>query len=206
MQNLRRSAKADATHPKGTFYFSINGNVRSTCRDGDFAAAALKLKKLGHKADIFSGILPQMKVDLAGAVVGAASFDWKKSESTILPAAICEHLTSFGGIMRAGSGQTPLTEFLRNGAAGASGTVTEPFAIPHKFLSPFLHVHYARGCSLAEAFYQSVFGPYQLLIVGDPLCQPWAAFPEVTLNGTKSSQKLSGPRVPCRIESRGKAI
>jgi hypothetical protein len=193
IQNLRRSAKADATHPKRTFYFPINGNVRSTCRDGDCAAAALKLKKLGHKADVFSGVLPQMKVDGAGAVVGAASFDWEKSESTILPAAICEHLTSFGGIMRAGSGQTPLTEFLRNGAAGASGTVTEPFAIPHKFPSPFLHVHYARGCSLAEAFYQSVFGPYQLLIVGDPLCQPWAAFPEVTLTGTESSQKLSGP-------------
>ena len=190
--NLRRSAKADATHPKGTFYFPVNGNVRSTCRDGDFAAAALKLRKLGHKAEVFSGVLPQKKDDVAGGVIGTASFDWKKSESTILPGAICEHLTSFGGIMRAGAGQTPLIEFLRNGAAGASGTVTEPFAIPHKFPSPFLHVHYARGCSLAEAFYQSVFGPYQLLIVGDPLCQPWATFPEVTLTGIEAAQKLSG--------------
>jgi hypothetical protein len=34
-------------------------------------------------------------------------------------------------------------------------------------------VHYAAGSSLAEAFYQSVTGPYQLLIVGDPLCTPW---------------------------------
>ena len=190
--NLRRSAKADATHPKGTFYFPVNGNVRSTCRDGDFAAAALKLRKLGHKAEVFSGVLPQKKDDVAGGVIGTASFDWKKSESTILPGAICEHLTSFGGIMRAGAGQTPLIEFLRNGAAGVSGTVTEPFAIPHKFPSPFLHVHYARGCSLAEAFYQSVFGPYQLLIVGDPLCQPWATFPEVTLTGIEAAQKLSG--------------
>ena len=26
------------------------------------------------------------------------------------------------------------------------------------------------GCTLAEAFYQSVLAPYQLLVVGDPLC------------------------------------
>ena len=38
-------------------------------------------------------------------------------------------------------------------------------------------LHYARGCSLAESFYQSISGPYQLLIVGDPLCQPWAVLP-----------------------------
>jgi hypothetical protein len=28
------------------------------------------------------------------------------------------------------------------------------------------HVHYARECTLAEAFYQLVFGPYRLLILG----------------------------------------
>ena len=201
IENLRRSAKADGTHPSGTFYFPVNGNVRSTCRDGDFIAAAFKLRKLGHKAQVLSGVLPEMKDDVAGATIGTASFDWKKSGSTILPGAICEHLTSFGGIMREGAGQTPLTEFLRNGAAGASGTVTEPFAIPHKFPSPFIHVHYASGCCLAEAFYQSVFGPYQLLIVGDPLCQPWATFPEVTLSGIESGQSVSGV-VEFRAESK----
>lgn len=192
IENLRRSAKSDGSHPSGTFYFPVNGNVRSTCRDSHFTAAALKLRILGHKAEVFSGVLPQRKDDVAGTMIGTASFKWKKSGSTILPGAICEHLTSYGGIMRAGAGQTPLTEFLSNGAAGASGTVTEPFAIPHKFPSPFIHVHYARGCCLAEAFYQSVFGPYQLLIVGDPLCQPWATFPEVTLSRIETGQSLSG--------------
>ena len=42
-----------------------------------------------------------------------------------------------------------------------------------------IQVHYARGCSLAESFYQSVEGPMQLLILGDALCQPFARFPEV---------------------------
>jgi hypothetical protein len=40
-------------------------------------------------------------------------------------------------------------------------------------------VHYARGATLAEAFYQSVQAPYQLLVVGDPLCRPWATIPQV---------------------------
>ena len=35
------------------------------------------------------------------------------------------------------------------------------------------------GATLAEAFYQSVQSPYQLLVVGDPLCRPWAAIPKV---------------------------
>ena len=54
-----------------------------------------------------------------------------------------------------------------------------------KFPLPSIQLHYVRGCSLAEAFYQSVSGPYQLLIVGDPLCQPWAVIPKITVAGVK---------------------
>ena len=110
-------------------------------------------------------------------MLGVADFDWKASQSTILPGAICEHFTSFGGDMHAAAGQTPLSEWLRYGAAAASGTVTEPYAIANKFPAPMMQVHYARGCTVAESFYQSVLCPYQLLIVGDPLCRPWANIP-----------------------------
>jgi uncharacterized protein (TIGR03790 family) len=173
IDGLRRSAAADGTRPKGTVYFVRNGDVRSTTREWGFASAVDKLKLLGVDAAIEEGVLPQKKQQVAGAMIGIADFDWPKSDSTILPGAIVEHLTSFGGVMSKGAGQTPLTEFLRHGAAGASGTVTEPYAIQAKFPNPFIHVHYASGCSLAEAFYLSVTGPYQLLIVGDPLCNPW---------------------------------
>jgi hypothetical protein len=44
-----------------------------------------------------------------------------------------------------------------------------------------LHGYYAEGCSLAEAFYQSISGPYQLIVVGDPLARPFAHFAEVEL-------------------------
>jgi hypothetical protein len=53
-------------------------------------------------------------------------------------------------------------------------------------------VHYARGCTLAEALYQSIYGPYQLLIVGDPLCRPWAEIPKVTVAGIEPNAAVHG--------------
>jgi len=55
-----------------------------------------------------------------------------------------------------------------------------------------VHVHYAHGCSLAEAFYQSIHGPFQQLLVGDPLCQPWAKIPEVRVAGPTKKRLVSG--------------
>ena len=189
---LRRSAAADGTRPAGTVYYMVNGDIRSRVRQWEFAPAIAKLKEAGVAAQAADGALPQGKGDVAGAMVGISDFDWGKSGSNILPGAICEHLTSFGGMMMEGAGQTPLTEFIRNGAGGSSGTVTEPYAIQEKFPDPFIQVHYARGCSLAEAFYQSVPGPYQLLIVGDPLCRPWAKIPTVTLEGAAAGATVRG--------------
>ena len=54
-----------------------------------------------------------------------------------------------------------------------------------------LHVHYASGCTLAEAYYQSVFGPYQLLVVGDPLCRPWARIPVVSIEGIEPKATIN---------------
>jgi len=179
VQYLQRSAAADGLKPKGTIYFMKNSDIRSQTRDKGFPAAVTALKQLGVAAEVVDGVLPSKKRDVQGAMIGIASFDWATSLSAIEPGAICEHFTSFGGILRENSGQTPLTEFLRYGAAGASGAVTEPYAIPEKFPSPWLQVHYARGCTLAESFYQAVHGPYQLLIVGDPLCRPWAEIPMI---------------------------
>lgn len=192
LRYLRSAASADGTKPNGTVYFMKNRNVRSTTRDWAFPLAVGELQKLGVEAKVIEGILPRRKIAVAGAMLGTSRFDWKATESRILPGAICEHLTSFGGIFLKNHSQTPLSEFLRHGAAASSGTVTEPFATQAKFPLPTLHVHYARGATAAEAFYQSVAGPYQLLLVGDPLCQPWASIPTVTVEGLNSESPLVG--------------
>lgn len=170
---LRRSAAADHAAPRGTIYFMKNGDVRSTTRDWAFPFAMEQLQKLGIACVTEEGVLPSAHADVAGAIIGIADFRWADCKSTILPGAICEHLTSCGGMMGERDGQTPCTDFIRVGAAGTSGAVTEPFALQEKFPSAFMHLHYARGSTLAEAFYQSLYGPYQLLIIGDPLCRPW---------------------------------
>jgi hypothetical protein len=192
IDHLRRSAAADGTRPKGTIYYLQNGDIRSTTRQWGFHLAAKKLKALGVAAEVVPGVLPKDKPDVAGAMIGAADFNWKSCGSTILPGAICEHLTSFGGMLHEAAGQTPVSELIRSGASGTSGTVTEPFAIQDKFPTPMVHWFYASGCSLAEAFYQSVAGPYQLLIVGDPLCQPWARVPRFAVEGVSAGAKVRG--------------
>ena len=189
---LRRSALADGTHPDGTIYLMKSNDVRSRTRQGGFPNLINDLRELGIRAEVANGQLPQGKSDVAGAVVGTSAFKWENSGSTILPGAIVENLTSYGGILKHGAGQTPMTAFLRHGAAGSSGTVIEPFAIQAKFPHPDIHLHYARGCTLAESFYQSVRGPYQLLVVGDPLCRPWASIPVVEVEGVEANQSISG--------------
>jgi hypothetical protein len=190
LRYLERSAAADGTRPRGTIYFMQNGDIRSKVRQGGFPDAVQKLKALGVAAEIVEGTLPQGKSDVQGAMLGVADFDWKASRSTILKGAICEHFTSFGGDMHQGAGQTPLSEWLRYGAAASSGTVTEPYAVPNKFPSPMMQVHYARGCTVAESYYQSLLCPYQLLIVGDPLCRPWANIPEITVESPFPDQTV----------------
>lgn len=192
VRNLTRSVGADFTKPTGTIYYARNEDVRSKTRQDLFFPAVDFLATLKVRAEIVNGILPERKADVMGAMIGAEQFDWEKAGSRVRPGAIVEHLTSTGGVMVEGAGQAPLTWNLLAGAAGASGAVTEPFAIPQKFPNAFIHAHYARGCSLAEAFYQAINGPYQMLIVGDPLCRPWADPPRVSVAGVEVGAKVQG--------------
>jgi hypothetical protein len=189
---LSRSVQADGSQPKGTIYFTQTSDVRTIQRSKGYAFAQTKLRELGIPAEIIPSSMPFERNDVLGLTSGAEKFSWSETRSKILPGALCDNLTSYGGLMLLMHSQTVLTEFLRYGAAGASGTVVEPYLILAKFPSPMLHVHYARGCSLAEAFYQSIHAPYQQLIIGDALCQPFARIPRVSVPDIKPGQKIRG--------------
>ena len=196
---LAAAQSSDGTQPDGMVYLLVNNDVRSRTRQPLFLETVAALERRGHRGEILArdkktqqdGILPQGKEDVIGAVVGIRKFKWQSSGSRLLPGAIAESLTSYGGHFNSHK-QTKLTEFLRYGAAGASGAVVEPFSLQAKFPVPLLHVYYADGCSLAEAFYQSVEAPYQLLIVGDPLARPYAHFAEVGLSTPDPHTSWSG--------------
>ncbi len=189
--NLTRSSAVDGRHPKGTFYFMKNGDIRSKTRHACFNGIVESLKAEGASARIVNGVAPKNVRDVLGLMAGSAKVPLKKNHVSFVPGAIGEHLTSYGGDY-SNPYHTKLSEFIREGASGASGAVAEPYAIQAKFPLPSIHLHYRRGCSLAEAFYQAVSSPYQLLIVGDPLCQPWAKPPEVTLEGIESGETIQG--------------
>ena len=196
LAQLSTSITADFTKPEGTVYYCKTNDVRTKTRLPNFAVAIRNLEEMGRRGIIVGAMLPENRKDVVGAMIGASKFDWGTSQSRILPGALCDNLTSYGGrVGQGGGGQTRLNEFLRFGAAGATGTVTEPYALQQKFPHPMVHVHYARGCSLAESFYQSLQGPFQILIVGDALCQPFAVPPAVAVAGLGAGETVSGLKV-----------
>jgi hypothetical protein len=199
---LKRSAAADGARPEGTFFYMKNRrggtqqyDIRSSARHDGFPAAVAQLRNLKLKAEMLDGVTPPAQNAILGLTTGAIYVNLVTSGSKLAPGALVDNLTSSGGVLTRVANpkpQTRISEYLRQGAAGASGTVIEPFAVAPKFPSPSLHVHYARGATMAEAFYQSVGAPFQLLILGDPLCRPWAYIPEVTVTGVAEGAMVSG--------------
>lgn len=174
---LRRASTVQRRSPKGAvFGFSKTGDVRTTTRFPGVPAAMVALVSQGATPDLFRSVLPTTDKTYFGIQLGAASFSTEKRKWKFAPGAIAENLTSLGGVFQSKS-QTRLTELLHAGAAISSGAVAEPYSIQHKFPHPMMYSHYASGASAIEAFYLSVTSPYQLLIVGDPLCTPFARPP-----------------------------
>jgi len=181
---LRVAASSDASHPTASVFFELNDDVRSGMRQWQFQPAIKELSSLGVAGIAVSNI-PRDRIDLMGIMGGRAVFNAGAYRS-LRPGAYAEHLTSFAAIFHEPS-QTKLTEWLKLGAAGSSGTVVEPGSLTKqvilwaKFPTARLYSHYASGCTLLESLYLSTRSPLQLLMVGDALCSPWAKPPGITL-------------------------
>ena len=172
-----------------------NKDVRSQVRHGGYQAAVNELAAIGVKGVVMPGNGAHQQTRRGRPDDRHEPSPAAHVGKHALAGALVDNLTSAGGQMMIRpetNPQTRISEFIRLGAAGASGTVVEPFALPAKFPSPALHVHYARGCSLAESFYQAVAAPCHLLIIGDPLCHPWAVTPKVTVTGIAAGAAASG--------------
>lgn len=195
VSGLLQSAKADYNPPKGKIFFTQTTDVRTTTRQPFFAQAIQNLNKKGIEAVVHQGGLPPKGTKCAGLMMGNADFSLGREFVEFEAGSIAENLTSFGGAMTNPS-QTKATEFIRYGAAITSGAVHEPYAIINKFPHPFVFDCYAEGLTSAEAYYSSVVCPYQLLILGDPLCQPYAKPPRFTI---ETQSKIHDRNKPIKL-------
>jgi hypothetical protein len=190
-ERLRLTALADGTAPQGQVCFLVSDDIRSTCRSWQYPAAVEELKALGVNASVASNP-PGRPHRLIGLMMGAQR-PAVASMGELVAGSMAEHLTSFGGVFGTWD-QTKMTAWLRAGAAGSAGTVTEPMAIWTKFPHARFFVHYASGCSLLESFSQALASPLQTLLIGDPLARPWARQPGITLvDLSESKGPLAGP-------------
>lgn len=92
-----------------------------------------------------------------------------------LPGALADHLTSAGGALAGGHGQSTALEWIASGATASYGTVSEPCNHLQKFPHPQVLLQaYVQGATAIEAYWKSVAWPAQGLFIGDPLAAPFS--------------------------------
>lgn len=194
---LDRSLAADGAKPNGTIYWPLNSDVRSYWfRQGQiqevknvWADRGIRFEVTGRHNQSGNTWVSN-KPDVAGGLVGASTFSY--TTNTYLPGAWVDNVTSVGGSLSGRGSQTPASMWLRSGAYGSSGAVVEPTANRPKFPHPHIHTHFRAGASLAEAFWQSIQRPAEIMALGDPLMQPYADFPVVEIAAPLDGASVSG--------------
>ena len=196
---LQRSAAGDGARPTGTVWFAMSGDVRSTCRDWQFAAAAAAVDAFdGAKAVLATNTPPASAGRLLGCMAGAAEVRIPKRFAA---GSFAEHLTSFAATFDKPT-QTKAVKWIRGGAGFTSGTVAEPFALWQKFPNAWIFPRLLGGLTQIEAWYQSVRCPLQQLPLGDPLAKPWAPRVEPEVEGP-ADEAVRG-RVEFRVSLPGR--
>jgi len=179
LECLRRGAASDGGMPEATVYFGKGRDIRSTCREWQYGTARRELFRLGVRSAV-AATPPRDADDIIGIFMGAANVIPPRGR--YLPGCIAEHLTSASAVFHSDH-QTKLTAWIKTGATASAGAVTEPYSNWKKFPCAHVYVHYARGCTVLESFFQAIRCPLQILLVGEPLAAPWGPKAEVSIGG-----------------------
>ena len=191
-----RAVMADSTMPTSQVFLLHSTDVARNGQWVDFEGAdfasrflAIPQQRRMEDADTLLN-----RTNVIGASIGVKSVG-TVNQNIVLPGAFGSHLTSFGGYLYGGApepAQMSVLAWIHAGFAGSYGTVVEPCSFPEKFANPRVHFWYARGFSLGESLWMSVKNPYQGVFVGDPLCAPYAAPPEATVEGLAENAVVTG--------------
>lgn len=168
---IDRGVKSDGSAPPGTVYLVRTGDAARNVRAagyGDVQALLSERVRIETRSTPIVGPVPAALAYFTGAshVLELPLIDFR-------PGAAADHLTSTGGALDT-TGQMSALEWLRQGATGSYGSVSEPCNQLGKFPSPAVFLdHYLRGDTLLEAYWKSVAMPGQGLFLGEPLARPY---------------------------------
>jgi hypothetical protein len=185
LDTIARGQQSDHRGQRQGIYFVTSDDVRSTCREWQYAPAVEELKLRGIEAVVTTNF-PAGAQNVMGLMMGAETADPSAIQS-FAPGAMAEHLTSWSAEFQ--KPQTKATEWLKAGATASAGTVVEPYSNPNKFPAARFYCHYASGCTILESFYQSIACPLQSLLVGDPMAKPYAVPLLVKVLGAESIER-----------------
>lgn len=170
---IDRGVASDGRRPSGALYLVQTQDRARNVRAAEYAAA---VDSLSHeiRVALLSTPVQAPPRDIMGYFTGAVQVE-ELGALGFQPGAIADHLTSTAGQLD-NRKQMPSTDWLRQGATGTFGSVSEPCNHLGKFPDPaILFKHYLRGETLLEAYWKSVAMPGQGLFVGEPLARPYGA-------------------------------
>ncbi len=169
---LSRGVAGDATFPARPAYLEKTGDVNRNVRHVGFDNAIFDGRLGGRDLVVRIESDSTAFTDLRGLLTGLANLSLPAN--AFVPGAMGDSLTSFAGDLFETTGQTSALAFLNAGAAGSYGTVVEPCNYTQKFPNPLDYFYQGRGFSVVESYYLSLQNPYQGVLVGEPLCAPFA--------------------------------
>jgi uncharacterized protein (TIGR03790 family) len=172
---IERGIRADGSRPPGTAYLVRTQDSARNVRAAGYEAAQALLSGRLHLVDLETPITLNVP-DIIAYFTGVPRVE-ELSKLRFRPGAAADHLTSTGGVLE-GSRQMSALEWLRQGATGSYGSVSEPCSHLGKFPAPAVFLeHYLHGDTLLEAYWKSVEMPGQGLFLGEPLARPYPAHP-----------------------------
>lgn len=196
MALVDRASTADGSLPTGTVYYLRSGDNHRNVRWWQFEGAMFPVRFLDvpRSSQFVFGWDITGKQDVVGYMVGRV-YATRLEENTFLPGALGDLMTSWSGYLFDAPYDDPrpsALNWIQAGCAGTYGTVAEPCNYTNKFPQARLHYWYARGFNMGEAYTMSVQAPYQGILVGDPLCQPYAHAPRLDVTGLASNAVVNG--------------
>lgn len=188
-----RGVAADGAFPSAPLMCMRGADEARAARDPECELTVRRLAEAGVASQWIDVHDPALAgVEVAAYFTGAASIPGAIDGVDYAPGAIVDNLTSVGAAPQnffcsedgatcpAYEAQTSIARWVRAGATGVHGAVSEP--LNNIFPNAGALILYASGYSLGEAYlYDQEYLYWQNLVLGDPLATPYAERPEVFL-------------------------